>query len=169
LDGEKVLKETAPVIDWVLISQGFDDHCHPGWRKHYYYYYYYYYYDERILLSKWHLNEHILPHPPSLPPPPPPRLPPPPPLPLPLPTLATLQRLKELIPNVKILAPPSARTVLEQYFPINQLFTLSIGDSIMIGKNDGRSKPTIKVSSGSSGGCGGGSSSSSSSGISSGR
>lgn len=30
VNGDASLKQLAPDVDWVLISQGFDDHCHPG-------------------------------------------------------------------------------------------------------------------------------------------
>ncbi|CAM9298901.1 unnamed protein product, partial [Hapterophycus canaliculatus] len=88
-DGERVTRELAAQTDFLVISQGFDDHCHP-------------------------------------------------------PTLKALSRL--LKPSVRLVAPPSARAVLEEYFPASRITYLLPRQSTVL--SDGGRAVEIKATSG---------------------
>ncbi|CAM9432102.1 unnamed protein product [Ectocarpus sp. 6 AP-2014] len=74
-DGERAMRELAAVTDFLVISQGFDDHCHP-------------------------------------------------------PTIKALSGL--LKPSVRLVAPPSAKAVLEEHFPASRITYILPGQSTVL-------------------------------------
>ena len=70
VNGDKILRSLANEVDLVLISQGFDDHCHEP----------------------------------------------------------TLKIMKDIMPNVPIIGPPSAKSLLESYFAPSQIDYLKPGE-----------------------------------------